>query len=192
MSDLPKMVLKSHHFFHSCNRLLGFEFMGKLWRRTGFKIEARCGKCGLKMAVQEEDKALSHRQLYRWAADPKFTEDHESNPIDRLEIIFERLCEIQREDVAESALALLERPLMRNRRIVPDKNTLLEEICDDLPALVAFQEAMRESSPDADKVYQLFVAAENELEETYQKFLEVNQLGQKGGESDGAKSAKSL
>ncbi len=73
LSSLPP--LKTWQFFHACRKTLGDTFLQKLYNR------------GL-------------RQIYRWAADPDFTDTNERNPLDRFRILLERLCEIGREDIA--------------------------------------------------------------------------------------------
>ena len=127
MTDMPTPILKSHQFFHAANHILGQTFMAGIYKR-------------------------SRRQLYRWAADPDFCEDHQRNPIDRLAKILERLCEIGKTDIAKAGVGILAGAvkcrLAEDGDATPDKKTLAEECLDDLPAVAWYHEALMNGTSD--------------------------------------------
>ncbi len=146
LSSLPP--LKTWQFFHACRKTLGDTFLQKLYNR------------GL-------------RQIYRWAADPDFTDTNERNPLDRFRILLERLCEIGREDIALSAVEMLAQSIgcevSRNGNVNPDQETIEGECLQDYPALVAFHRAVRDEG-DEPKVRHLWQSAKREMDETYHLF----------------------
>jgi hypothetical protein len=150
MNDTPHPILKSHQFFHACRRILGQAVMGSIYKR-------------------------SDRQLYRWAADPNFCEDHERNPIDSLKIVLERLCEMGREDVALGGVEILASVFNCRVAIVPrspaqeNSKSLAEECLDDLPAVAQYHEAlMKKRSVEEIRHYR--DAAIRELHENFQVY----------------------
>jgi len=140
--------LKSWQFFHAARKILGDAFLIKLYSR---------GK----------------RQIYRWAADPDFTTDHERNPIDRLRVLLSRLCEVGREDVALSGVSMLAEvvgcELKKIEGAEPDGESLEAECLDDYPALTSFHNAIREGDPP-EVVRHLWQEAKKELDETWERY----------------------
>jgi len=141
--------LKTHQFYKASLNILGIPALTKL-------------------------HGISSRQLYRWAADPAFTnpEDHERNPLDRLQVQLSRLCEIGREDAARAAVAMLAETvgceLACSDDVRPDKGSVEAECLDDHPALVKFHEAIRNrESPEVIRF--LWMEIKQEVNETYMK-----------------------
>lgn len=93
-------------------------------------------------AVIEKIYKRGIRQIQRWSADPRFVSEAERNPLDRIELILERLVEIGREDIAEATVARLARVigcrLVPEGDPVPDKEDWRDEIIDDYPAVTEF------------------------------------------------------
>jgi hypothetical protein len=143
-------VLTTYQFFHACSKVLGYSFLQKLYRR-------------------------SLRQIYRWGADPAFCEDTEANPLDRLKVIFTRLAEIGREDLALQGLKILaeaiDYDIIPNNKVIPDKQSIEQECLDDYPALTMYHEAIR-SNDDLRKIAYLKDKAKIEIEETFIKAKE--------------------
>lgn len=87
------------------------------------------------------------RQLQHWSADPRFAESAQSNPKDRCEWILDRLMELGRADIARASVARDARivgcELASLDPVVPDKSDWREELMDDVPPFVAYQEAVR-------------------------------------------------
>jgi hypothetical protein len=118
----------------------------------------------------------SSRMIDYWAQDPDFSAETKRNPIDRLEELLRRLCEAGERDAAKSALRILAHAAncyVRDRsEITPDKETLAEEIIDDLPRLVDYHQALQGS--DLEEVDRARAALERELTENRVKFIEVH------------------
>lgn len=156
---LSALPLKSWQFYCACRRILGEKFLTKLYNR-------------------------SQRQVYRWCADPNFTVDKESNPLDLLSVLLKHLCEIGREDIARSALTILAEScgfeVVDRDVVVPDKCNLEEECLDDYPVVVQFHNAMRVGS-DLSMIAQLLGEAKEELDQT---FVCYRLMGSEDGKTD--------
>lgn len=143
MSELPP--LKSWQFYAACRSTLGMETLQKLFKR-------------------------SPTQIYRWGRDPDCCEDVERNPIDRMNFLLERLCEIGREEIAMSAVAMMARTvgcgLSANSAVVPDKTDIDAECLDDYPAVVEFHNAIRDGK-SIDTIRYRLDRAKRELDETF-------------------------
>lgn len=141
----PPIPVKSWQFFHSCRRLLGDQFLQKLFR-------------------------ISLRQIQRWSADPDFAEDTDRSPVDRIEIMFSRLMEIGREDVARAMVSkfaiAVDCELQCLDEVMPDGKTLSEELLDDHMPLAQFHEAVRNGESPV-IVHRLYQAAKSELTQSY-------------------------
>ena len=150
MSKVTELPLKSWQFFHACRVILGPEVVGRI-----------CGRC--------------KRQAYRWAADPRYCDNVERNPIDWLGDLFEMLIEIGRRDIVLAGLRTLAEKANTEVKDLepccPDKETIAEECLDDYPAVSAFHTAIREGQ-DTKEVQRRKEAAIREIEETFRKFLE--------------------
>ncbi len=117
------------------------------------------------------------RMIDYWAQDPAFSADHKRNPIDRLGQLLGRLTRAGCRDVAMSALRILAAELdcvIDNRKdAVPDKETMLGEIVDDMPCLVVYQRALQGN--DIEEVDRSEAELQRELAENRVKFLETHQ-----------------
>jgi hypothetical protein len=144
-------VLKSWQFFLSCRRVLGDSFLTVLYNR-------------------------GQRQIYRWSADPDFTDPAgaERNPIDRLKTILERLAERGRQDIALSGLSILAAAIGCEVQpfgiTVPDKNTVEDEMLDDYPALIALHNHIR-SKESIPTIQHHAAQAKRDIDETVQKYI---------------------
>jgi len=129
----------------------------------------------LKEELHEIYGNRSARMIHYWAQDPNFCADPKRNPIDRLELLLHRLARAGKRDVALSALRILGQKLdctIGNRdKAVPDKETLLGEIVDDMPCLIAYQEAL--TGDDVEAVDRAEAELQRELAENRVKFLEI-------------------
>jgi hypothetical protein len=135
-----------------------------------------CARKVLKTEMYEIYGNRSSRMIDYWAQDPDFSAETKRNPIDRLEELLRRLCEAGERDAAKAALRILAHATncyIRDRSdIRPDKETLAEEIIDDLPRLVDYHRALQGS--DLEEVDRTRAALERELTENRVKFIEVN------------------
>jgi hypothetical protein len=120
--DRRCMEYQTWQFYSTCNRVLGLEFMQRLFKR-------------------------SRTQIYRWAADPDFVDDLTSNrnPLDRVIVLISRLCELGREDVARSLVARLALAVggeftVPAEQIAPSTKTIAEECLGVLPSLAHFHD----------------------------------------------------
>lgn len=143
MAVLPP--LKSWQFYEACRHNLGIETLTSLFSR-------------------------SKTQIYRWGRDPRACVDVEHNPIDRMQFLLERLCEVGREEIARAAVAMMAQTvgcrLQPDELAVPDQDTLEGECLDDYPALVDFHRAVREGK-HRDEVRFRYQEALRELNETW-------------------------
>jgi hypothetical protein len=114
---------RTWQFYSTCNHVLGLDFMQQLFKR-------------------------SRTQIYRWAADPDFTDDSSSNrnPLDRMLVLVSRLCELGRQDVAQSLAARLAHAaggeFTAQPEIQPHKS-ITDEVMDILPALAKYHEVCK-------------------------------------------------
>lgn len=137
--------VKTWQLINSFRRILGDQFLNKLYQR-------------------------GTRQLQRWSADPNYIGDSERNPLDRIEAVLTRLMDLGRDDIAMTVVArqaqIVGCELSCMNASVPDKDSLVDEILDDHPPLVAFHQAIRNNEPPV-TVHELYQAAKREIEETY-------------------------
>jgi hypothetical protein len=135
-------------------------------------------RSALKNGMYEVYGNRSSRMIDYWAQDPALSADPKRNPIDRLEALFKRLCEDGHRDVALSAVRILAEVIgaqvADREEVVPDKETLHEEILDDLPHLLAYQEALQRN--DLEDVDRAKAGLDREMAENRVKFIEVNRL----------------
>ena len=114
------------------------------------------------------------RTIDYWAQDPAFSADYKRNPIDRLAALLTKLDSIGERETAKSAIRLLAGAI--NCRVidrveaVPDKPTLLEEILDDMPHIVAYQKALQ--GDDLEEVDRAEAALDREKAQNRTKFIE--------------------
>ena len=146
-NKLPPLL--SWQFFHACRKVLGDSCIQKIYKR-------------------------SLRQIYRWSADPTYADQVERNPIDRLKLILEKLCEVGREDIATAGVNMLAEvvgcELRKIDRVEPDQESIEDECLDDYPALTAFHTAIREGEP-REVVRHHWQKAKQELDETWERYM---------------------
>ncbi|MBC2741576.1 MAG: hypothetical protein HGJ93_00625 [Desulfosarcina sp.] len=142
--------LESWQFFHACCKQLGISHLQKLFKR-------------------------SQTQIYRWARDPATGVDVEKNPIDRLMHLLREMDERGKTDVVVGVLDILVNSvgydIVRRRDVVPDGETLEDELLDDYPAVVNFHNAIR-LCERRNVIQHLCEAAKREIQETYVKAVE--------------------
>jgi hypothetical protein len=120
----------------------------------------------------------SSRVIDYWAQDPDCSAETKRNPIDRLEELLRRLCDAGERDTAKAVLRILASAtncyIRERSEVLPDKETLAEEIIDDLPRLVDYHRALQ--GDDLEEVDRARAALERELTENRVKFVEVHGL----------------
>ncbi len=120
----------------------------------------------------------SSRMIDYWAQDPALSADPKRNPIDRLATLLVDLDQNGMRDTAMAAVRILagavNARIVDRAEVVPDKDTIMEEIVDDLPCLVAYQRALQGS--DLEAVDRTKAELDRELAENRVKFIEVNGL----------------
>jgi hypothetical protein len=130
----------------------------------------------LKIELYEIYGNRNARMIDYWARDPRFSAEKKRNPIDRLELLFLELAEAGRRDVALAGLRILAGKIgcfLRDcDEAVPDRETLLGEIVDDMPCLTAYQKALE--GDDLEEVDRAEADLQRELAENRVKFIEVN------------------
>ena len=115
----------------------------------------------------------SKRSADYFCQDPLATVDHHTNPLDWMRQLMEVLVANGHKEVAKSGLRLLagaaQCEIRDCREVVPDKDTLLEEIVDDMPALIEYQRALQGDDLElVDRARQLLI---RELEEDRVSFI---------------------
>ena len=137
-------------FYRAVKKILGKTFMPKLFK-------------------------ISPRQIDRWSCDPDFSDSSRRNPMDRYETILEALMEIGKDKIARGAVDRQARivgcNLVCEGDAVPDKDTLTEELLDDLPAVTQLHDAIINRKPEQ-VVRELLSKAKRELDEDYQAYLQ--------------------
>jgi len=120
----------------------------------------------------------SSRLVDYWAQDPDRSADPKRNPIDRLATLLVELDRGGARHVAVAAVRILAGAvgcrIVDCSEVVPDKDTILGEIVDDLPCLLDYQKALQ--GKDLEEVDRAKEALERELAENRVKFIEVNGL----------------
>ncbi len=124
-SKTCKIPVKTWQFFNACKKNLGLAVLVKLFK-------------------------VSPRQIDRWACDPDFADSSQRNPLDRHETLLKKLVDLGVEDIAIASVdrqAKIVGCVLRVESSTPDKETILEELLDDLPVLADFQEAIKNKEP---------------------------------------------
>jgi len=120
----------------------------------------------------------SSRMIDYWAQDPASSADPKRNPVDRLATLLVELDRQGMRETAKGALRILagaiDCRIVDRDEVIPDKDTILEEIVDDLPMLLAYQQALQ--GKDLEEVDHTKAELERELAENRVKFIEVNGL----------------
>jgi len=121
------------------------------------------------------------RQIQRWSCDPKTSESHGANPLDRVEVVLDRLMEAGREDVARRTVARMAHIVGCELRVLqsatPGNTTIADECLDDLPALAQFHDALRSSVSSIEDVRDRWQQAKQELDENYELFIRKTATG---------------
>ena len=127
---------KTWQFYSASIRILGMETLTGLYKR-------------------------SIRQIQRWSADPRTTESHQNNPVDRIEVLLEKLMELGRDDVAivpvQRMASIVGMRLVPVNEPAPDKDTIADELNDNIPALGRYNDmvtAAKNGKASLDEVYQ--------------------------------------
>lgn len=148
-SDDPNETpVTTYEFFQKCIALFKPEYLQELFRR-------------------------SRSQVYRWSENPETASNPSRNPLDRIQTLFRRLEEVERVDLAISALKSLADSI--GMRVIPkiapepDQPTLQDEMLDDLPHLVRFHDAMKDGKT-LGEVERLLEKAVHELHEDYEMY----------------------
>jgi len=119
---------KTFQVFSACNKILSPESMGKIWH-------------------------VGARNVYRWGADPDYTEGLCRNPLDRLITTLERAQEIGREDVVEGVLSYIANLLgydvsPKSESVKSDKQSSTLELMDVNSALGKIASQLQEFLED--------------------------------------------
>ncbi len=119
--------VETWQFFNTCKQHLGISTLTKLF-------------------------VISLRQVERWACDPDYTISSQRNPLDRYEALLKKLMDLGVDDIARAAVDRQARIVgctLHEKCVVPDKDSIVEELLDNLPALAEYQEAVRSEQPIA-------------------------------------------
>ena len=113
------------------------------------------------------------RTAYLYGQDPAYTEKRCKNPLEAMHMMFSRLDEIGRGDVARAGIAYLQTAIEPNEHeaVADLQPTLQEEILADYSAVAALQRGIEECE-DVDLVDTLKQRAIDEIERTYAKYLQ--------------------
>ncbi|MCP4349535.1 MAG: hypothetical protein GY795_28980 [Desulfobacterales bacterium] len=108
-------------FFSKCKKELGKSTLTKLYQR-------------------------GERQIDRWSANPKSSDETRKNPLDRYEILLQKLIRNGRKGIAIAAVArqahIVGCELKDKELPIPDKDTLKDEIIDDTPYIAHYQQVL--------------------------------------------------
>jgi hypothetical protein len=136
----------------------------------------------LKKDLHEVYGNRSSRMIDYWAQDPDFSADPKRNPIDRLQDLLVRFDKCGQRNVALSALRILagtvDCRVVDRKTAVPDKETLLEEILDDMPCLLEYQKTLQ--GHDLEAVDRAKAELDREMAENRVKFVEERLRGGAG------------
>lgn len=87
-------------------------------------------------------------QVSRWAVNPDFSADSQRNPLDRLRMLFERMVEAGESAAVVSMISELARPLGGPVEVcapvIPERETVQEELLDIHPACTEHSQSIRE------------------------------------------------
>ena len=123
-------IMKTWQIFRAACEALGMEEMARIY--------------GLRHA----------RQIYRWATDPRTSEDSAANPLDKIGAMLERLQLVGHDMIVEAALRALAAPLgfeIRSRDRCPsDKESCLGELLDTVGATGDLARTIQEAIADGD------------------------------------------
>lgn len=125
MNPIQTIPVKTWQFFNACKRHLGLKFL-----TNHFKV--------------------GPRQYDRWSCDPEFADSAQRNPQDRLEALYKKMMDIGQKDIARAGVDRFVRIVecgMYVNQPQSDKDSIDEELLDNLPALAAYQEAVTSKAP---------------------------------------------
>ena len=116
---------------------------------------------------------VSTRQIQRWSCDPDYAES-QRNPMDKYETVLRHLCEMGRREVGRGAVdrqaQIVGCTLVCSGGAHPDKETLYEELLDDLPSLAEFHKAITDRQ-DITVVRELRRKLREELDQSYEAYV---------------------
>jgi hypothetical protein len=152
-TDIKTIPVTTWQFYNACKQNLGMASLTKLFK-------------------------ISERQIARWACDPDFTDSSQRNPMDRYEFLLKKLMEIGAFDIARAAVDRQARIVgceLKLSDVVPDKQSIAEELLDNLPVLAEYQEAVRSGQP-IETIRQLYNKVILELEQDM-ALIESEEIG---------------
>lgn len=123
---------------------------------------------------------VSTRQVQRWSCNPDFSESAQRNPLDRYETALRTLMEMGRRDVATGGAdrqAHVVQCHLSCDEATPDKDTLPEELLDDLPVISEFHTSAMNLDDEA-VVRELYRKAQTELKKSFQAYLIAKQINE--------------
>ena len=140
--NLPPLTTR--RFFRACIRDVGMARLQKLYKK-------------------------SPTEIYRWAADPRTNGEIRRNPLDRIQMLLEDLCELGYDDVARAAVSVMAETigceLADKNGVTPDGATIELECLQDYPLLVEFHGAIQKGRP-IEEVRHCHDEAKREIDET--------------------------
>lgn len=149
MSDFP---IETNEFFNEYRKCFGVVEMMKLF-------------------------GLAKTSVYRYCADPDTNGETRPNPLDKLEEMLVRLVDAGEGKTAErlvDRLAMITGHNLYKTTAKPDRKTISEECCDDLPAISKFHQSMINKEP-VPVVRDNHRRARTELDEDLALYIEQNE-----------------
>jgi hypothetical protein len=108
------------------------------------------------------------RSIRMYSQDPRFTQDRCKDPLEGIKILLDEAEAIGRGDIRRAAIAYLEGE--ERGQVTETMPTIEAELLADYQALATLQRAI-EACEDVDVVDALVVAAKEEIDRTYAKYL---------------------
>ena len=146
MESLKTSPITTWQFYLACKRHLGITVLNKIYSGVRSK---KCHHCGQSITADRT------RQINSWSADPRYAASNQPNPLDRIMDLLDRLMDIGKEDVARAAVDMQAKVVgcfLRELSDSADKQTISEELLDNIPAFSAYTEAARQSRRESARV----------------------------------------
>lgn len=140
MESLKTSPITTWQFYLACKRHLGITVLNKIYSGVRSK---KCPHCGQSITADRT------RQINSWSADPRYAASNQPNPLDRIMDLLDRLMDLGKEDVARAAVDMQAKVVgcfLRELSDSADKQTISEELLDNIPAFSAYTEAARPGS----------------------------------------------
>ncbi len=113
------------------------------------------------------------RQIERWSADPSTTSENHRNPVDRYEILLQKLMDEGHKDISKAIVSrqahIVDCELVNKEMPKPDKETIEHELIDDLAFKVKFDTVLLDPKSTQRQCYLAMENSINELKENYVK-----------------------